>query len=178
MGTFSTVEPANVTGWSEETTGETVSMYNQGKYGYAYYSKCAISRLSNNSICVRIKMYSSAIMGWGAGNKATYIPWGNDGSENEFGPSETYNYGDGFYLAATYYYTLPSTYTGTTVKAGMTCGRNPTRASSPVTLAVPDPVGDALYFKTGGTWKQTTLYRKGGTWKKALAKFKSEGAWK
>ena len=36
MGTFSTAEPTNVAGWSEEVSGEIVSMYNQGKYGYAY----------------------------------------------------------------------------------------------------------------------------------------------
>ena len=66
MGTFSTAEPTNVAGWSEEVSGEIVSMYNQGKYGYAYYSKCAVTRLSDNSVCVRIKMYSNAIMGWGA----------------------------------------------------------------------------------------------------------------
>ena len=82
MGTFSTAEPTNVAGWSEEVSGEIVSMYNQGKYGYAYYSKCAVTRLSDNSICVRIKMYSNAIMGWGAANKAAYIPWGSDGTES------------------------------------------------------------------------------------------------
>ena len=82
MGTFSTAEPTNVAGWSEEVSGEIVSMYNQGKYGYAYYSKCAVTRLSDNSICVRIKMYSNAIMGWGAANKAAYIPWGSNGTEN------------------------------------------------------------------------------------------------
>ena len=109
MGTFSTAEPTNAAGWSEEVSGEIVSMYNQGKYGYAYYSRCAVTRLSDNSICVRIKMYSNAIMGWGAGNKAAYIPWGSNGTENEFGPREAYNYGSGYYLAATYYYTLPST---------------------------------------------------------------------
>ena len=102
MGTFSTVAPTNVVGWSEEVSGEIVSMYNKGKYGYAYYSKCAVTRLSDNSICVRIEMYSNGIMGWGAANKAAYIPWGNNGTENEFGPSEAYNYGSGFYLAATY----------------------------------------------------------------------------
>ena len=178
MGTFSTAEPTNVAGWSEEVSGEIVSMYNQGKYGHAYYSKCAVTRLSDNSICVRIKMYSNAIMGWGAANKAAYIPWGSNGMENEFGPSEAYNYGSGYYLAATYYYTLPSTYTGATVTAGMTSGHRPTTANSPVTLTVPEPVGDVLYFKTGGTWKQATLYRKGGAWKNALAKFKAGGIWK
>ena len=63
MGTFSTVAPTNVVGWSAEVSGEYVNMYNKGKYGYAYFSKCAITRLSDNSICVRIKMYSSGIMG-------------------------------------------------------------------------------------------------------------------
>ena len=41
-----------------------------------------------------------------------------------------------------------------------------------------EPVGDVLYFKTGGTWKQAALYRKGGTWKNAPAKFKAGGIWK
>ena len=76
------------------------------------------------------------------------------------------------------HYTLPSTYTGATVTAGMTSGHRPTTANSPVTLAVPEPVGDVLYFKTGGTWKQAMLYRKGGAWKNASAKFKAGGIWK
>ena len=46
------------------------------------------------------------------------------------------------------------------------------------TFTAPALLGSTLYFKTGGTWKQATLYRKGGTWKNALTKFKSEGAWK
>ena len=179
MGTFSTVAPTNVVGWSEEVSGEIVSMYNKGKYGYAYYSKCAVTRLSDNSICVRIEMYSNGIMGWGAANKAAYIPWGNNGTENEFGPSEAYNYGSGFYLAATYYYTLPSTYTGATVTAGMTSGHRPTSANSPVTLAVPEPVGDAGYLKTGGVWKHAQVKVKvGGVWKDAVAKIKVGGTWK
>ena len=60
----------------------------------------------------------------------------------------------------------------------MTSGHRPTSANSPVTLTVPEPVGDVLYFKTGGTWKQAMLYRKGGAWKNASAKFKAGGIWK
>lgn len=152
MGTFSTVEPANVVGWSSEVDGEWVNMYNYGKYGYAYRSQCAVTRLSDNSICVRIKMWSNAIKDWGPTNQATYIPWGNNGTENEFGPSGNYNYGSS-YIAATYYYTLPASYTGTTVKAGMTCGRKPTTANSPVTLTVPEVViTRALWKKQSGAW--------------------------
>lgn len=172
MGTFSTVAPTNVVGWSAEVSGEYVNMYNKGKYGYAYFSKCAITRLSDNSICVRIKMHSSGIMGWGPGNKASYLPWGNNGTANEFGPEEVYNYGDGYYLAATYYYTLPASYKGTTVTAGMTCGRKPTTANSPVTLTVPEPVGDILYLNVNGAAKQVTrvLLNVNGTAKEALVK--------
>ena len=180
MGTFSTVAPTNVVGWSAEVSGEWVNMYNQGKYGYAYQSKCAVTRLSDNSICVRIKMYSTAIQGWGPANQPTYIPWGNNGTKNEFGPSGNYNYGSGAYVAATYYYTLPSSYKGATVTAGMTCGLRPTKANSPVTLTVPEPVGDTLYIKVGGAWKQaTSVYiRVSGAWKDGQLKIKTGGAWK
>ena len=85
--------------------------------------------------------------------RATYIPWGNNGTENEFGPSGKYNYGSGGYVAATYYYTLPSSYKGATVKAGMTCGVKPTTANSPVTLTVPEVViTRALWKKQSGIW--------------------------
>ena len=180
MGTFSTVAPTNVVGWSAEVSGEWVNMYNQGKYGYTYQSKCAVTRLSDNSICVRIKMYSNAIMGWGPTNQATYIPWGNNGTKNEFGPSGKYDYGSGAYLAATYYYTLPSSYKGATVTAGMTCGVKPTTANSPVTLTVPEPVGDTLYLKVGGTWKQASAVyvKSSGAWKEGQLKIDVGAAWK
>lgn len=46
------------------------------------------------------------------------------------------------------------------------------------TFTAPELLGSTVFLKVGGTWKQTMLYRKGGAWKNALAKFKSEGAWK
>ena len=147
MGTFSTVAPTNVVGWSAEVTGEWVSMYNQGKYGYAYRSECAVTRLSNNSICVRIKMWSNGI--WGCGP------------------------------AAIYYYTLPSSYKGATVTAGMTCGLRPTNANSPVTLTVPEPVGNMLYLNTNGVWHQVGLYyHTTGIWKEAFPYININGEWK
>ena len=178
-GTFSTVAPTNVVGWSAEVDGEWVSMYNQGEYGYAYRSQCAVTRLFDNSICVRIKMWSNAIKGWGPANQATYIPWGNNGTTNEFGPSGKYNYGSGAYVAATYYYTLPSSYKGATVTAGMTCGLRPTKTNSPVTLTVPEPVGNMLYLNTNGVWHQVGLYyHTTGIWKEAFPYININGEWK
>lgn len=46
------------------------------------------------------------------------------------------------------------------------------------TFTAPALLGSTVYFKVGGVWKQTTLYRKGGTWKNALAEFKTGGVWK
>ncbi len=149
MGTFSKVEPANVVGWSSEVYGEWVNMYSYGKYGYAYRSQCAVTRLTDNSICVRIKMWSNAIGDWGPANKATYIPWGNNGTANEFGPSGKYNYG--------------SSYT----------------ANSPVTLTVPEPVGNMLYLNTDGVWHQVGLYyHTTGIWKEAFPYININGEWK
>lgn len=51
-------------------------------------------------------------------------------------------------------------------------------ATQTATFTAPALLGSTIYFKVGGVWKQATLYRKGGAWKNALAKFKSEGAWK
>lgn len=178
MGVFSETEPAGVVGWSAETTGEWVNMYNQGKYGYAYRSGCSVTRLKDNSLCVRINMYSNAIMGWGATNQATYIPWGYNGESNEFGTAGKYNYGSGG-VAGTWYYTLPPSYKGETVKAGMTCGHNATAAKSPVTLAVPEPVGDLCFAKANGVWRQGQMKTKvNGVWTDATAKIRTGGIWK
>lgn len=178
MGTFSTAEPTNVAGWSEEVSGEIVSMYNQGKYGYAYYSKCAVTRLSDNSVCVRIKMYSNAIMGWGAANKAAYHPLGQQRHGKRVRPERSVQLRQR--LLSCRYLLLHASVNvyRRDGDCGMTSGHRPTTANSPVTLAVPESVGDVLYFKTGGTWKQAMLYRKGGTWKNAPAKFKAGGIWK
>lgn len=73
------------------------------------------------------------------------------------------------------WYYIGSAGSGATVTLTLNDGTSPAVI---VTFIAPDADGDVLYFKVGGTWKQTTLYRKGGTWKNALAKFKSEGAWK
>lgn len=51
-------------------------------------------------------------------------------------------------------------------------------ATQEISFTAPELLGDVLYFKVGGVWKQATLYRKGGAWKNALAKFKAGGTWK
>lgn len=62
-----------------------------------------------------------------------------------------------------------------TVKVG---GVGAAVAVQTATFTAPALLGSTVYLKVGGTWKQTTLYRKGGTWKNALAKFKAGGTWK
>lgn len=179
MGTFSKVEPTNVVGWSKEVSGEMVNMYSYGKYGYSYYSQCAVTRLTDNSICARIKMWSKAFSDWNPANKTSYRPWGNNGEANEFGPDEVYIYGSSFYIADTYYYTLPASYKGKTVTVGMTSGNRPTTADSPVTLAVPEPVGNMLYLNINGVWHQVELHcNAADVWKEAFGYANINGIWK
>ena len=179
MGTFVTTEPSNVVEWSAEVKGDTVEMFSYGNYGYQYYSLCAASRLTDNSICARIKMYSCKVGNWGALTSVSYRPWGNNGSENEFGDLKSYTYGANFYLAATYYYILPSSYSGSTLTVGMTSGHSSTTANSPVTLTVPKSVGAQCYVNVNGSWKEATMFvNVGGLWKEAQAKINVGGEWK
>lgn len=62
-----------------------------------------------------------------------------------------------------------------TVKVG---GVGAAVAVQTATFTAPALLGLTVFIKTGGTWKQATLYRKGGAWKNALAKFKAGGIWK
>ena len=57
-------------------------------------------------------------------------------------------------------------------------GVNAAFAPKTATFVAPALLGASIYVKIGGIWKQATLYNKVSTWKNALAKFKSEGAWK
>ena len=65
---------------------------------------------------------------------------------------------------------------GTSIK--VVVGVKADSVTKEISFTAPELLGDVLYFKTGGTWKQATLYRKGGAWKNALAKFKAGGTWK
>lgn len=169
--------PTDVVGWSDDVSGDWVNMYNQGKYGFAYHSIGAITRLKDNSICVRIQMYSKQIMGWGAGNGVAYRAWIEiDGIryDGEYG-SYTYTYGQ---VVDTWYYIIPSNYTGKTISAGMTSSRNG-GANSPITLSIPSSLGVRAYMKIGETWKMATPWVNiGGTWKQVIPHINNAGTWK
>lgn len=87
-------------------------------------------------------------------------------TENNFGKSGS---------TKSYYFTGTAA-AGAAIK--VVVGVKADNSTQEVSFTAPELLGDVLYFKTGGTWKQTTLYRKGGTWKNALAKFKTGGIWK
>lgn len=75
----------------------------------------------------------------------------------------------------TYYFTGIAA-AGATIK--VVVGVKADSVTQEIFFMAPELLGDVLYFKVGGVWKQATLYRKGGTWKNALAKFKAGGTWK
>lgn len=148
MGTWSSTEPTTVGTWSEEKEGTKVTRYKQGSYSFTYKSVCAVTRLSDNRVCVRVKIYIGCGGGWGSSNSAKLYPWAYDvtinaGSDNG-GP---FYYGDttihlaspvsgtGNDTTSTFYYTFDTDYAGTTVIAGVT--HDTTAQNSSVTLDTP-----------------------------------------
>ena len=146
MGTWSSTEPTTVGTWSEETYGGEIERFKSGSYGYYYRSCCAITRLNDNRICARIKIYISARANWSWSNEVRLYPWVYDvtmnvGSSN--GGPYYYDSTDSHLARATgkgdttstFYYTFDSDYAGTTVIVGVS--HDTTTQNSSVTLDTP-----------------------------------------
>lgn len=133
-----------------------------------------IARLKGNQIAVYVEEWcsrgSAANELWFAPPETFGVTVAVNGSAGE---EEALTAGTSTYHVIWYY--TGSAGSGATVTLTFSDGMSPAVS---VTFTAPDADGDAVYFKAGGTWKPAALYRKGGTWKNALAKFKSEGAWK
>lgn len=176
MPTWRTTEPSNVVSWSAETSGTVVYRYKQGSYGYRFYSACAIARLQNNELCVRVKLYTSNYAGYNANQQFYFHAWAGDSESS----SERYLVGDGFKLKATWYAVFPASYSEATIRAGAEDGSSGHTASS-VTLTVPEKVtADEVYVKVGGAWKLSdAVYVKvNGVWQQSNGVYlKVNGEW-
>lgn len=176
MPTWRTTEPSNVVSWSTETSGTVVYRYKEGSYGYRFYSACAIARLRNNELCVRVKLYTSNYAGYNAYQQFYFHAWAGD-SES---PSERYFVGDGFNLKFTWYAVFPASYSEATIRAGAEDGSSGHTASS-VTLPVPEKVpANEVYVKVGGVWKLSdAVYVKvNGVWQQSNGIYiKVNGEW-
>lgn len=176
MPTWSKTAPSNIVSWSSETDGTQVVRYKNGKYGYRFYSKCAIARLQNNELCVRIKLYTSNYGGYSAGQQFSFHAWAGD-SES---PSDTYVVGDGYKLKVTWYAVFPASYSGATIKAGVEDGSTGHTASS-VTLSVPAKVTtNEVYVKVNGIWKlaDAVYVKVNGVWQQSNGIYiKVNGEW-
>lgn len=176
MPTWSKTAPSNIVSWSSETDGTQVVRYKQGKYGYRFYSKCAIARLQNNELCVQIKLYTSNYGGYSANQQFSFHAWAGD-SES---PSDKYFVGDGYKLKVTWYAVFPASYSGATIKAGVEDGSTGHTASS-VTLAVPAKVTtNEVYVKVNGIWKlaDAVYVKVNGVWQQSNGLYiKVNGEW-
>ena len=176
MPTWRTTAPSNVVSWSAETSGTVVYRYKQGSYGYRFYSACAIARLQNNELCVRVKLYTSNYAGYSANQQFYFHAWAAD-SES---PSERCLVGDGFSLNFTWYAVFPASYSEATIRAGVEDGSSGHTASS-VTLTVPEKVtANEVYVKVGGVWKlaDAVYVKVNGVWQQSSGVyFKVNGEW-
>lgn len=176
MPTWSKTTPSNIVSWSSETDGTQVVRYKQGKYGYRFYSKCAIARLQNNELCVRIKLYTSNYGGYSASQQFSFHAWAGDSESS----SNTYIVGDGYKLKETWYAVFPASYSEATIRAGVEDGSSGHTASR-VTLTVPAEVTtNQVYVKVNGIWKLSdAVYVKvNGVWQQSSGVYlKVNGEW-
>ena len=176
MPTWSKTAPSNVVSWSTETSGTVVYRYKKGSYGYRFYSACAIARLRNNELCVRVKLYTSNYAGYNANQQFYFHAWAGD-SES---PSERYFVGDGFSLKFTWYAVFPASYSEATIRAGAEDGSSGHTASS-VTLTVPAKVTtNEVYVKVNGIWKlaDAVYVKVNGVWQQPNGLYiKVNGEW-
>lgn len=176
MPTWSKTAPSNIVSWSSETDGTQVVRYKKGSYGYRFYSACAIARLLNNELCVRVKLYTSNYSGYNANQQFYFHAWAGDSESS----SERYLVGDGYSLKATWYAVFPASYSGATIKAGVEDGSSGHTASS-VTLAVPAKVTtNEVYVKVNGIWKlaDAVYVKVNGVWQQSNGIYiKVNGEW-
>lgn len=176
MPTWSQTAPTNIVSWSSDKDGASVTRYKQGSYGYAFRSTCAIARLQNNDICVRVKLYTTNSNGYNRNQQFKFHAWAGD-SESD---SETYAVGDGYNLKTTWYATFPASYSEATIKAGMEDGASG-HTASPVTLTVPAKVSsNEVYVKVNGDWKlaEAIYVKVNGVWQQSDGLYvKVNGEW-
>lgn len=157
--------------WEQEqtTTGSIQTLYHM-------HWTAKIARLKGNQIAVYVKE-------WCTKGSAADASWFNPPST--FGVTVAVNGSSGEeealtagarYAAVEWYCTVNAP-SGATVTLSLNDGLSSIRT---LTFTAPDADGNVLYLNVGGTWKQaSSVYVKvSGAWKDALAKIKSEGAWK
>ena len=137
-----------------------------------FTGKLYIARLKGNQFAIKAELTSAN------GTYGTYYPPSNWKLRCDVGGvTGTEDTSFGVSKGTTTFYFVGEAGEGVTITANVG-GVDAAVAVQTATFTAPALLGATLYFKTGGTWKQATLYRKGGAWKNALAKFKAGGIWK
>lgn len=134
--------------------------------------KLYIARLNGRQFAVKAELTS------GNGSYGTYYPPAKWKLRCDIGSvTGTEDTSFGVTKGTTTFYFVGEAGEGVTITANVG-GVDIPVATQTATFTAPALLGSTIYLKTGGTWKQATLYRKGGAWKNALAKFKAGGTWK
>ena len=137
-----------------------------------FTGKLYIARLNGRQFAVKAELTSTT------GSYGTYYPPANWKLRCDVGGvAGTEDTSFGVTKGTTTFYFVGEAGEGANIPAKVG-GVDAAVAVQTATFTAPALLGSTLYFKVGGTWKQSTLYCKGGTWKNALAKFKAGGTWK
>lgn len=172
---WDTTEPESGLTWENEATGDSVE-YTTKSSGSAWYAVCATARLKDNSVCVRVKVYTSKVYPFSRSQTIPICATVTYNGETSVSDSVTVIVGDDFGLRATWYCTLGKLPSNATVTAG---GGRPNLTVSAVTIAVPKSKGAQAFVNINGSWKQATIFvNVSGSWKEAQTKVNVGGDWK
>ena len=173
--TWSTTEPESGLTWENEATGKEVQ-YTTSSSGSAWYAVCATARLKDNSVCVRVKVYTSKVYPFSRSQTIPICATVTYNGETSVSDSVTVIVGDDFSLRATWYCTLGKLPSSAAVTAG---GGRPNLTVSAVTITVPKSRGAQCHVNVNGSWKEAAVYVNGvGVWKEAEVKTNIGGNWK
>ncbi len=159
-------ELPSASAWEQEK-----SVYGRANH-WSLSGKLYIARLNGRQFAIKAELTSDN------GSYGTYYPPSNWKLRCDIG-GVTGTEDTSFEVSkgTTTFYFVGEAGEGVTIAAKVGCVNNVVDVQT-ATFTAPALLGLTVFIKTGGTWKQATLYRKGGAWKNALAKFKAGGTWK
>lgn len=165
MGSWSTTAPTIQGDWSAPVSGASKSAYSSGNYGCNYRAQLRYAITEDNQLCIRVTVTSSYSFGQGVGSNWYFQPRVTDSDGTHTGTERSCTIGTTYH-----WYWVTNTNTSETITGGVRSTVYSGGGWSEATLTV-EKLGDLLWLRDGGIWRQTKPFLKvGGVWKPVTAR--------
>lgn len=165
MGSWSTTAPSIQGDWSAPVSGARKSAYSTGYYGCNYQTQLRYAITEDNQLCIRVSVMSSYSFGQGVGSNWYFQPRVKDSDGTHTGAERLCTIGVTYH-----WYWTTNTNTAETITGGVQSTVYSGGGWSEATLTVAK-LGDLLWLRDGGIWRQTKPFLKvGSVWKPVTAR--------